>query len=127
MKKSLNNFFPKKYKKDPDGFLSLIFLFVLSPIALFYMFGLIKGVLVFLSLWVVLGVIPYILHCFVSLKFDITDIVLVGAVGLYLVWFFCIYLYFGNFEYTLFPTYIGTLFYIIIRIAGWIGSYKKKL
>ena len=125
MKKSFKDFFRKKYKKDPDGFLSLVFLFVVGPIALFYMFGLTKGVLVFLSLWVVLGVIPYILHCLVSLKFDITDIILLGAVVIYLVWFFCIYLYFSNFEYALFATYIGILFYVIIRIVGWIGLYKK--
>ena len=125
MKKSFKDFFSKKYKRDSDGFLSLVFLFVASPIVLLYMFGLTKGVLVFLSLWVVLGVIPYILHCLASLKFYITDIVLLGAIGIYLVWIFCMYLYSGNFEYTLFATSIGVLFYVIIRIAGWIASLTK--
>ncbi len=125
MKKSFNEYFHQKYKKDSDGVISFVFLFILSPIALFYMFGLIKGALAFLSLWVVLGAIPYILHYLTSLKFDITDIILLGAVGIYLVWFFCIYLYLGNFEYALFATSIGILFYIIIRMASWITSYKK--
>jgi len=125
MKNLFKDYIRKKYKKDPYAFLSLVFLFVLSPIALFYMFGLTKGALVFLSLWVVLGVIPYIYHSLVSLKFDSTDLILLGAVGICLVWIVCIYLYFDSFEYALFATCIGILFYIIIRIANWIGLYKK--
>ena len=125
MKKSFKDYFLQKYKKNPDGFISFVFLFALSPIALFYVFGFTKGILSFLSLWVVLGAIPYILYYLTSFKFDITDIILLGAVGLYLVWFFCIYLYLGNFEYALFATSIGILFYIIIRMASWITSYKK--
>ena len=125
MKISFKDFFRQKYKKDPDGVISFVFLFVLSPIALIYMFGFTKGMLGFLSLWVVLGAIPYILDCLVSLKCDITNIILLGAIGIYLVWIFCMYLYSGNFEYTLFATSIGVLFYVIIRIASWIGSYIK--
>ena len=125
MKNKFKDFFRKKYKKDPDGFISFVFLFVLSPIALFYMFGFTKGVLGFLSLWVVLGAIPYILDCLVSLKCDITNIILLGAIGIYLVWIFCMYLYSGNFEYTLFATSIGLLFYVIIRMANWITSLTK--
>ncbi|GIT99242.1 hypothetical protein TSL1_20630 [Sulfurovum sp. TSL1] len=125
MKKSFNEYFRQKYKKDPDGVISFVFLFILSPIALFYIFGLIKGTFVFLSLWVVLGAIPYILHYLTSLKFDITDIILLGAIGIYLVWIFCMYLYHGNFESTLFLTSMGMLLYVILRIASWIGSYIK--
>jgi len=125
MKKSFNEYFRQKYKKDPDGVISFVFLFVLSPIALFYMFGLTKGVLVFLSLLVVPGAIPYILYYLTSFKFDITDIFLLGAIGIYLVWIFCMYLYSGNFESTLYLTSMGILLYVIIRMASWIGSYIK--
>lgn len=125
MKNSFKDFFRKKYKKDPDGVISFVFLFVLSPIALFYMFGFTKGILGFLSLWVVLGAIPYILYYLTSFKFDITDIILLGAIGIYFVWIFCMYLYHGNFESTLFLTSMGILLYVILRIASWIGSYIK--
>ncbi len=125
MKKYFNEYFRQKYKKDPDGVITFVFLFVLSPIALFFMFGFTKGILGFLSLWVVLGAIPYILYCLTSFKFDITDNDFLGAIGICLVWIFCMYLYSDNFESTLFLASMGILSYVIIRIASWIGSYIK--